>query len=393
MEQFMADSEVRAQLQPLFTVQRSSSDSQKPLFDQWVEAGLTPQKVDGLVHLMQDQVNFRRIRPSAEWEITFLDDLPVRLTLQLSPVEIFDVFDIFVKPVLLKREVKTKTETRFYHGKIESSLFEAFSGMPKGVSLAVKVAEVFAWDIDFYMDPRQGDEFEFMVEATTIEKDGDWEFYEYGKILAGRYFGKKGKYDAFLFTDKKGKPAYFNSKGQSLVRSVLRSPLKLVRVTSSFRGQRFHPILKKRRPHNGVDYGAPKNTPVMAVADGKVISAGRMGGAGIAVVLSHKGKMITQYFHLNAIAKSVRRGRRVHQGQVIGYVGKTGLATGYHLHFGMKIRGKYVNPQRQKFQPGTPISKKRLPAFRKKLAEYEAMYRSFNEPIAMPDVSANSEPG
>jgi len=369
--------------QPSMDLRKGAFSSEKPLFDQLVDAGLSPQIVQRLVTSLQEDVDFRRVREGVEWELTLFDEVPCQFTLNLSPIDIYDVFDLSVKPVVAKRNIAVSTEIRYYKGELQTSLFEAFSHMPKGIVLAVKVADVFAWDIDFYQDPRKGDQFEFMVETAFVEREGKKEFLEYRRILSGRYFGEKGKFNAFLFEDEKGKDAYYNAEGRSLVRDVLRSPLKLVRITSSFKGQRFHPVLKKKRAHNGVDYGAPKNTPVMAVADGVIEHAGWYGNAGKAVLIRHKGKMLTQYFHLNQIPKGIRKGKRIRQGRTIGYVGKTGLATGYHLHFGMKIRGKYVNPQRQKFQPGAPIPKNRMPDFIARMKEYEDMTVSFKEPIQM----------
>jgi len=220
--------------------------------------------------------------------------------------------------------------------------------------LAMNLSNVFAYEIDFYQDPRAGDRFELLVEQNFIRNGDELIFNGWGRILAARYHGQRETAYGYIY--KVGKEeGYYDLEGKSLVRDVLRSPLKLQRITSSFKPRRFHPILKRYKDHNGVDYGVPKGTPVMAVANGKVRSAGRLGGAGKAVILSHSKDMLTQYFHLNSFAKGVRAGASVKQGQVIGYVGKTGLATSYHLHFGMKIKGKYVNPLKQKFQPGLPI--------------------------------------
>ena len=369
--------------QPNHRLTSGTFTSDKPLFDQLVDAGLSAQRVDRMIKALSPDVDFRRVRSGVHWALSFLDDVPIQFTLKLSETEIYDVFQLYLNPQVVKRIVPVSVETQYFQGEIVSSLFEAFSGMPKGMSLAVQVSEVFAWDIDFYMDPRVGDTFEFLVESAFVDRDGKKEFLEYRRILAGKYIGRKGEYEAFLYEDEKGEDAYYNRKGESLVRDVLRSPLKLVRITSRFKGQRFHPVLKKRRAHNGVDYGAPKNTPVMAVSDGKVIHAGWYGQAGKAVVIAHKGKMITQYFHLNSIPKTIKKGTRVRQGRVIGFVGKTGLATGYHLHFGMKINGRYVDPQRQKFQPGLPIAKSKMAGFKERVAFYERTYASFAAPIQM----------
>ena len=376
-------------LQPDKRLEKGVFSSGTPLFEQLVEAGLSPQMVDRVVSALRGDVDFRSIREGVSWELLFIDDVPCQFTLLLDEVEMYDVFELFLNPLVVRRPISVFMEVQYYRGEIQTSLFDAFSNMPKGSSLAVKVSEVFAWDIDFFMDPRVGDQFEFMVESAFVERDGKREFLEYRRILAARYLGARGNFDAFLFLDEAGKDAYYNREGQSLVRSVLRSPLKLVRVTSGFKGQRFHPVLKKSRAHNGVDYGAPKNTAVMAVADGKVTQAGWMGQAGNAVVVAHKGNMVTQYFHLNSIPKSIRKGTVIRQGQTLGFVGKTGLATGYHLHFGMKIKGKYVNPLSQKFQPGTPIKSKRMPEFQLKIKEYETMYNSYSGPIQLASVHSS----
>ena len=291
------------------------------------------------------------------------------MSLHVSPVEIYDLTELDSQPKVERREVKTFLETKVIQGVLRGSLFQSLSSQKDTARLVAALEKTFAYDIDFHTDPRQGDTFEILLEEEYILTDDGAQFYGYGDILAAHYYAGRDLIEAYRF-DIAGKPGYYNEKGASLIRDFLRSPLKLQNISSAFQKRRFHPILKKYRPHNGVDYAAKRNTPVMAVADGKVVTAGRYGGAGIAVELKHRNQILTQYFHLNKIASGVRKGKSVKQGQVIGYVGKTGLATSYHLHFGMKIRGRYVDPQKQRFQPGEPIAKGQMSRFRDQVRKY-----------------------
>lgn len=338
-------------------------DPDRAFIHQAGDLGVSPATVQGLVAALKPFFDFRKARPKHEWRFGFVDGGLQQFSLCVSPQEVFDVDFSQDTPQVQRRDIAVQTRNEVFRGEIRTCLFDAVAEFRAGDRLAVALADVFAWDIDFYLDPRQGDRFEVLVETRYVESDDGMQFVDYGPILAARYLARRKTYDAFLFEDEDGDPAYFNSKGQSLIRDVLRSPLRLTRVTSRFKHRRFHPVLKSTRPHNGVDYGAPRNTPVMAVADGKVVRAGRYGSAGIAVEIAHKGGMLTQYFHLNKISAGIRRGVRVKQGRVIGYVGKTGMATGYHLHFGMKINGVFVDPLKQKYEPGNPIPQDKMNLF------------------------------
>ncbi len=341
----------------------------RPFYNQLMDLGLTGAKIHSLINTLTPVYDFRRSHPSHKWRMGFKDEIPVQFALSVSPAEIYDIYAMDSEPNLVRRDIKTFVRPAVVHGVIEDSLFRSLSEAKQASALAARLEKVFAWDIDFYTDPRKGDSFEILVEETYIEKEGEPVFNGYGSILAARYHARNDVVDAFLF-DLEDEEGYYSSGGKSLVRDFLRSPLKLQYVTSSFSRKRFHPVLKRYRAHNGVDYRANKNTPVMAVANGRVSTAGRLGGAGIAVEIKHRNKMLTQYFHLNKIASGVRPGARVKQGQVIGYVGKTGYATSYHLHFGMKINNKYVDPQTQRFEPGVPIPQKEMARFENQMQAY-----------------------
>ena len=340
------------------------------LMDLEIEAAVVHQIID----LLAPVYDFRKSRPEHEWHLGLKDGRPVRFWLYVSPAEIYDIFALdSAEPVLKTRDIKVFTESVVIRGEIRDSLFQSLSHTEDSAYLATKLAnEIFAWDLDFYKDPRAGDRIEVLVEKRFILGDEGSVFNGYGNILAARYLSRKETFTALRF-EHEGEAGYYNPEGKSLIRDVLRSPIKLQRITSRFQRNRFHPVLKKYRPHNGIDYGAAKNTPVMAVASGKVMRAGPYGGAGIAVEILHNKEILTQYFHLNRIAAGIRSGVRVSQGQTIGFVGKTGLATSHHLHFGMKIHGKYVDPLRQKFQPGKPIENAEREEFAQRSAEYLSM--------------------
>jgi len=352
----------------------------RPFYNQLMDLGLSGGKIHSLINTLTPVYDFRRSHPRHSWRLGFDGQTPVQFTLNVSPSEIYDVLGVDGEQELVRRDIKVMVRPTVVRGVIEDSLFQSLSGANQASALAARLEKVFAWDIDFYTDPRKGDSFEILVEETFIEEDGEPVFNGYGDILAAQYHSDKTVVDAFLF-ELNGEEGYYSSNGKSLVRDFLRSPLKLQYVTSSFSKKRFHPILKRYKAHNGVDYRAGKNTPVMAVASGTIVHAGRKGSAGIAVEIKHRNSMLTQYFHLNKVARGVRSGVRVKQGQLIGYVGKTGYATSYHLHFGMKIRNKYVDPQRQRFEPGTPIPAREMDRFRNQMDAYVSQFQSPSETV------------
>jgi murein DD-endopeptidase MepM/ murein hydrolase activator NlpD len=202
----------------------------------------------------------------------------------------------------------------------------------------VSLAEVYRYDIDFNTEVRAGATAKMLVDELSV----DGEVQRLGAPLVVRLTNRDEEYVAIRFTTTDGRTRYYDASGKARKRPFLRSPLRFSRVTSGFNRNRYHPVLKKRRPHNGVDFGAPTGTPVHAVGDGQVTWSGPNGGHGRFVKLNHAGPYETSYSHLSRV--SVRKGQRVRQGDIIGYVGSTGLATGPHLHFQFWVNGKYVNP-------------------------------------------------
>lgn len=243
---------------------------------------------------------------------------------------------------------------------IRSSLSEAMIRAEESQTLAWKLADIFAWDIDFIRDIRPGDAFRVLVE----KKYRDDRFAGYGDIKAAFFTNQGTTYKAFLYEDVHGRKRYYDEAGRSLEKAFLKAPLNYSRISSSFSKRRFHPILKRYRSHPGVDYAAPKNTPIKAVADGVIESIYYNKTTGRQITIRHANGYETAYFHMNKYARGMAKGRKVAQGEVIGYVGKTGLATGYHLCFRMRKNGKPVNPLNQPSQKAKPVDPSQMEHFR-----------------------------
>ncbi len=330
-------------------------------YDLMVGQGMTPQEVLQITKAAKGVFNLRKIRAGHSYKVT-LDAAgrPDEVHYAIDPVRTF----VATRTPSGFETVVRKDPYEIYEQKVEgvitSTLFEAVQAIGEGPDLAVKLAEIFAWDIDFNFDIRRGDRFTLLFE----EKWQGGQFREYGRILAAEFVNQGEVLQALFYESSGGKRGYYTPKGKSLQKQFLRSPLKFSRISSKFTYKRFHPVLKRYRPHLGVDYVAPRGTPIHAAGDGKVIFAGRKGGNGKFVKIRHNGTYMTGYLHLSRIAKGVRRGRTVRQGQVIGTVGSTGLATGPHLCYRFYKHGKFVNPLRVKFPSASPVPKKDMDAFR-----------------------------
>jgi murein DD-endopeptidase MepM/ murein hydrolase activator NlpD len=239
-------------------------------------------------------------------------------------------------------------------GQVDGSLFQAVTDAGEKPELAMRLAEIFAYDLDFYTDPRPGDTFRMVVEKKVLENG---QTVAYGRILAAEYNNAGRAYRAVLFRGPTGMPTYYTPDGKSTKKAFLHSPLKFAApITSHFSLHRFHPILKEYRAHLGIDYGAPTGTPVQSIGDGNIVFAGRKGGDGNLVKVQHANGYTTYYMHLSRIL--VRNGQRVAQGQSIGLVGMTGLATGPHLDFRIQLRGEFLNFEKLALPPSDPVSRR-----------------------------------
>ncbi len=319
-----------------------------------------PQTVSQIAAAAQSVFDFRMFRAGNELKIarTLFGQL-AELSYQIDPERILSVvrhggdFDAEVQTI------PTNVETDGVSGKIDGSLFDAVTQAGESPELAMRIADIFSWDLDFYTDPRPGDTFRVVVEKKKLSTG---QTIAYGKILAAEYDNDGHAYRAVLFHDPAGVPAYYTPDGKSLKKAFLHSPLKFAAViTSHFSYARFHPILKVYRPHLGTDYAAPIGTPVQTIGDGRVIFAGRKGEDGNLVKIQHSNGYNTYYMHLSRIL--VHAGEHVAQGQRIGLVGMTGLATGPHLDFRIERGGQFMNFERLPLPPSEPVAKRDMAEF------------------------------
>jgi len=251
-------------------------------------------------------------------------------------------------------------EKRVNHaaGTIQSSLFEAGGDAGLSVQLTMELAYIFGWDVDFALDIRKDDQFTVMYEEHFLEGNKVNE----GPIVAAEFINQGKVYRAIRYTDASGRSDYYSPKGLSMRKAFLRTPVDFRRISSRF-GKRKHPVLNRMRLHKGVDYTAPRGTPIRASGDGKVVHKGRKGGYGRAVILKHGGRYSTLYAHMNSYKRGIRVGKRIKQGQVIGYVGSSGRATGPHLHYEFRVNGVHRNPLTVRLPNAQPINKRYKQAF------------------------------
>jgi murein DD-endopeptidase MepM/ murein hydrolase activator NlpD len=245
------------------------------------------------------------------------------------------------------------------HGVIQSSLFEAGTSAGMTDRMTMDMAGIFEWDIDFIQDVRTGDEFTVIYEE--LWRDGVK--LRDGAIVAAEFVNQGKSFRAARFSDTGGRADYYAPDGRSLRKAFIRAPLNFTRISSPFNPSRRHPVLNTIRAHRGVDYAAPTGTPVRAAGDGKVLFRGVQGGYGNTMVVQHGGNITTLYGHLSRFG-TARVGTRVRQGEVIGYVGMTGLATGPHLHYEYRVNGVHRNPRTVALPPAEPIPAEQQAAFR-----------------------------
>ena len=266
----------------------------------------------------------------------------------------------------------------YREGTIESSLFEAAANADIPEDVIMDLVAIFGWDVDFSLDIRKGDRFGIVYEE--LYKD-DVKIRN-GRILSAEFVNDGKTYRAVYYTDPKGDSDYFTPDGKSMRKAFLRSPVEFSRISSRFTNKRWHPLLSKWRSHKGVDYAARRGTPVRASGDGKVIFAGTKGGYGRLIVIRHGGRYTTAYGHLHRYARGLRSGKKVKQGQVIGYVGSSGLATGPHLHYEFRVNGVHRNPLTVKLPEAQPVNEAYLSHFEENTQVYLSMLRLMDRTLA-----------
>ena len=259
-----------------------------------------------------------------------------------------------------EQALQLETHVVMKSAEIRHSLFGATDAAGIPDSVATQLADIFGGDIDFHRDIRKGDRFSVIYES--INHLG--KMVRTGRVLAAEFINDGRTYRAIWFGDSDGQGGYYTADGKSIRKAFLRSPLEFSRITSGFSTARFHPVLKEFRAHKGIDYGAPTGTKIKATGDGIVEFAGRQGGYGNVIILRHQGRHETVYGHLSGFAAGLRKGARVTQGDVIGYVGATGVATGPHLHYEFRVDGEHRNPLTVALPTALPLAPSQLAQFR-----------------------------
>jgi murein DD-endopeptidase MepM/ murein hydrolase activator NlpD len=295
---------------------------------------------------------FRKIKPGDVFEVThdegqllsMYSKLNLTSALQIEKEESQFVAKVVDRPV--------ETRKQHAYGVIDSSLFESAAEAGLSDKVIMNVAGIFAWDVDFVLDIRSGDNY--YIQYEEVWQDG--EFVTDGEIIAAEFNNNGRSIQAVRFKDKNDRSDYFTPEGNSVRKAFIRNPVDFTRISSNFNPNRRHPILNTIRAHRGVDYAAPRGTPIKASGDGKVIFRGTKSGYGKAVILQHGGNITTLYAHMSGFAAKARLGSRVRQGQTIGYVGATGLATANHLHYEYRINGVHRNPRTVSLPDAEPIA-------------------------------------
>jgi murein DD-endopeptidase MepM/ murein hydrolase activator NlpD len=324
--------------------------------------GFAPSLLGSLVETFKPVFDCRKILPGNSYQIvTDSEGNLVSLVFKTSPIDVFRLTRDGETLVPSKDTIILDKRPVVVVGEVVNSLFGALSDAGEKDQLAIIFAEIFAWDIDFRHDLRRGDRFRAIVEK-YYQDDA---FIRYGNIRAAEYINRGKVHRATYFKDPDGREDYFSPEGTSLRRSFLRSPLRFNRISSGYSHRRFHPILKRRMPHLGIDFAAPTGTPVRAVGDGVVTRRGWKNGNGNMVNIRHPNGYETMYNHLSRFGKNIAVGGRVKQKDIIGYVGSTGLSTGPHLDYRMKKNGRFINPLKEKFPLGLPVNKTHQSAFLK----------------------------
>ncbi|MBA1302777.1 OapA family protein [Stutzerimonas stutzeri] len=326
----------------------------------FAKVGLSPAVMHAVLASSPDakQLSRLKIGQTLEFQLTEQGEL-ASLRSKLNSLETLALEQTPKGYVFKKEQVKPEVSTVYARGEINSSLFLAAKRAGLSHNLTMDLANVFGYDIDFALDIRKGDSFEVIYEEKTVEGQR----VGTGNILAARFTNRGKTYSAVRYTSKDGTTSYYNADGTSMRKAFIRTPVDFARISSRFSNGRKHPILNKIRAHKGVDYAAPHGTPIKSAGDGKVLLAGRKGGYGNTVIIQHGQRYRTLYAHMQGFAKGVRNGSTVKQGQIIGYIGTTGLSTGPHLHYEFQVDGVHVDPLGLKLPMADPIAKSEMPRF------------------------------
>ncbi|MBZ0253634.1 MAG: peptidoglycan DD-metalloendopeptidase family protein, partial [Candidatus Methylomirabilis sp.] len=332
--------------------------------------GVDKQEVHALASASKGLFSFSKLRSGETVEFEVLRDVG---KLNAFRYKISDRTTLVVSREddrLVGRREELETELRVVAkaGEISTSLYEAALDAGVEAGIVSQLADIFAWEIDFVRDIRAGDAFQVLYEERYHEDRP----LGAGRILAATFTNRGKTLEAYGFPDERGDWAFFAADGKGLGKQYLRAPLEYTRISSYFTSARFHPVLGIKMPHMGVDFAAPVGTPVRAVGEGTISFAGWKGANGKLVKMRHNSQHESAYAHLSRISKGIRPGVKVHKGQVVGYVGATGRATGPHLHYAFYVGGRYVNPLKMKLAGADAVAKGRMTAFRKEAGFLQA---------------------
>ncbi|MBS7725478.1 peptidoglycan DD-metalloendopeptidase family protein [Pseudomonas lalucatii] len=332
------------------TVSVANGDTLSTVF---AKVGLSANALHEVLNSSKEAKRFSRLKVGQQLEFKLTADGGLEsLRSKLNDLESISLAKTDSGFAFKRDLVKPEVRSAYAHGVINSSLFLAAKRAGLSHGLTMDLANIFGYDIDFAMDIREGDEFELLYEEKVVEgkKVGS------GDILSARFTNRGKTFTAVRYTDKQGNTSYYGADGTSMRKAFIRTPVDFARISSRFSNGRRHPILNKIRAHKGVDYAAPRGTPIKAAGDGKIALAGRKGGYGNTVVIQHGSRYRTLYAHMQGFAKGIRTGGSVKQGQIIGYIGTTGLSTGPHLHYEFQVNGTHVDPLSQKLPMADPIA-------------------------------------
>jgi len=311
------------------------------LYESLIKEGISAAEILSLQEKVKSVVDFNYLPVGSEYSLKYNPEGKVtEFIYKPNPIDIYCI-DI---PVSNSEDLKVtkeevSTEVVRLEGKIKYSLYESMMECANSPQLALQLAEIFAWQIDFLTECREGDTFNILV-----EKQYRGDFYRWGEVLAAQYKGELlSKHTAILFKDPSGHTDYYTEEGDSLRKAFLRAPLHYKYISSYFSKNRLHPILRIWRPHLAIDYAAPTGTPVSTIGDGTVTFVGWNDGYGNYIKVRHPNNYVSGYGHLSRFAKGLKKGQKVKQGEIIGYVGATGLATGPHLDFSISENGERVD--------------------------------------------------
>jgi murein DD-endopeptidase MepM/ murein hydrolase activator NlpD len=351
---------------------------------------LSATDLDAIMRLGGDTDQLKTILPGEQIDVMHdTQGHVLSLHMQIDAAHVLDIRDEAQGYVAKVSDIPTMIHTAYAHGVIENSLFDAASraGLDDGVTM--QLIHLYAWDIDFAHDIQSGDSFSVLYQK--IERQG--QPVTDGDILAAEFTTGGKTYKAIRYTNPDGDTGYYTPDGHNVRKALIRAPVSFSRISSGFSLHRLNPVLGYTRAHQGVDYAAPTGTPIKSAGDGRIVFRGRKGGYGNCIVIQHGGGYSTLYAHMSRFRRGLHTGSHVAQDQVIGYVGMTGVATGPHLHFEVRVNGVPRNPRTVKLPDAAPILARYLPDFERETGVLLAQLDNVNESTRLASTAASSSNG